>query len=385
VLNSYTQQSEDGNSDPEQIGKDKSDLELEREDNQVEQSGQLGRGEDERRDNPDRSQNSEAASPEPFAKRNPPLPQKPASPAASSNSSLSYIEYDRAAVEAEKIAKRASLASQSQSAANSTFQPILPEEIRSRQPTPRPSTHASRPSTIPSPFLAAAPARYQSDPFATQPSNRYSSFGGASSRHVPQQTSLETPHIDLDTPFEPLESLKALDVGKEGQGKVARGRGRESVEEWTRRFIEADKQLKEDRPVRDDRRDEIEERRRFEEFEADDEEESTHQRQLQAQPSSPRLSSPTLSSPRNTTSFSPAHIKKKNTVKIKHRRDSLSDVASDSSFDRNMTTERTIAMLPKRLRKTGKKRIRVENESDIEEESEGGEEESDEEETDYDE
>jgi len=265
-----------------------------------------------------------------------------------------------------------------------TFQPILPEEIRSRQPTPRPSTHASRPSTIPSPFLAAAPSpHYQRDPFATQPSNRYSSFGGASSRHVPRQTSLEPPHLDLDTPF---ESLKALNVGEVGKEKVARGRGRESVEEWTRRFIEADRQLKDDRPLRADQNEEVDDRRRFEEIEQDAKEDETDQHPPQQHHSSPRLSSPALSSPRISSSSSSAPTKKKpKAVQNKSRRDSLDEIASDSSFDRNMTTERAIAMLPKTSRKAGKKRIRVVDESDIEEESEEEGEESSEEGTDYDE
>lgn len=375
---------EDGHSEEEQIEDETSGIRAER---SVETGGRdiEQRGQDRRNHQAQSIENRKqtAATPEPLADPKPPSPQKPASPAQSSTSSsaITYIEYDREAVEAEEAAKRASLASQS--AANSTFQPILPADICSRQPTPRPSTHASRPSTVPSPFLAAALSpRYQTDPFATKPSNRYSSFGGASSHHVQRQTSLEPSHLDLTTPF---ESLKAPNAGEVVKGKVARGRGRESVEEWTRRFVEADRLVKENQPVRDDQQKGTDERRRFEEIEGDEEDESNDQQHHRNQASSPRLSSPALSSPRLTSSSSPAQIRiKKKTAQNKSRRDSLSEVASDSSFDRNMTTEKAISMLPKGSRRVGKKRIRVQDESDIEEED-GEEEDSSEEGTDYDE
>ncbi|GAA5998597.1 hypothetical protein JCM5350_005060 [Sporobolomyces pararoseus] len=359
-------------------------------------------------------------------------------PSSSSSSGLTYASLDpatEAQIETHQ-AQRQSVASQ----AGAAFIPILPEELTaSRFPSPS-SSRAPRPSTnsIPSPFLAATdyprPSRVPVRSGGAAAGPDVSPFRDLQRRQ--RSDSLEPPRLDLSSPFEKLPTWVERDGQASDRGYQAKGEGKERIEievdEWTRKFLEADRKLKAAQiQARDSKRKSQDLQSDVEEehdqgsgnFDGNDDDEGVLPDPSQVgRNQSPAIFSPFASSPSEQQDSAPSTSKsksksKRDKVSRKQKRknrtsDDLSreeqDDPSENGFssDRNMTTEKSVAMLPKwRPGRAVRKKRRgnfglyseieeaeeeeeedespPEDEEDIEEEQE--EEEEGEEETDYDE
>ncbi|GAA5870402.1 hypothetical protein JCM16303_001992 [Sporobolomyces ruberrimus] len=176
---------------------------------------------------------------------------------ASSSSGLTYIDVDYAHEaeqqrERQEIAQpttveqptvaRPSLASTTTTRTSAAFHPILPHELTSRQPTPRPS-RASNTTTIPSPFLAAThlPSRGPSP----ESERRGSRSKDAQRERRSRSDSLEPPRIDLGSPFAALPpAVREQENELKGKGKELKVEEEEQLDEWTKKFVEADRKLK---------------------------------------------------------------------------------------------------------------------------------------------
>ncbi|GAA6013356.1 hypothetical protein JCM11491_006365 [Sporobolomyces phaffii] len=338
----------------------------------------------------------------------------PARSTSSSSSGLTYIDLDPV-VEAQAQAAQRTASTARPSAAtttskhDTTFDPILPEELTSRQPTPRPS-RASHATTIPSPFLAATTALVHDDalhtlsPDAAAAANRRAEFGGASAPDYRPESprkrtdSLEPPVWNLDRTFDALRSRD--DHAEEDQ----KGKGKEVcvprniVNEWTLRFLEADRKLKGRQQLSAERSTaagggQRGEATAWDSKAADDAPErdeafsdpvpldGTH---ASSSPTSSRLgSSPPVDSSSPVRSKSKPNKRSISKVTEKDRKrkpraseTSLADDESGSGSDRNMTTEKSVALLPNWYPgKTVRDRVRagrVRVWSDLAEESEEG-------------
>ncbi|GAA5949707.1 hypothetical protein JCM3765_002762 [Sporobolomyces pararoseus] len=358
-------------------------------------------------------------------------------PSSSSSSGLTYASLDSATEAQVKPhqAQRQSAAFQ----ATAAFEPILPDELTaSRHPTPS-SSRAPRPSTntIPSPFLAATAF--------PRPSILPVRSGGAAAgpevspfqdlRQRQRSDSLEPPRLDLSSPFEKLPiwvERGGEAFGKEDQMK-GKGKEREKArevdiegDEWTRKFLEADRKLKTRQTQPRESRKSKHGFRSDHEKEHDQDSETFDRRDddkegESSDPSQSGRQHRTMSSPFTMSPFEqqdptpspskskPKRFKNSRKQKLKNRNSEdlpeEDDEPSQSGFssDRNMTTEKSVAMLPKwrpgravRKKRRGNfgvyseiEEAEEDDEEDAAEEVEGNmeeqEEDDDDEETDYDE
>jgi hypothetical protein len=246
---------------------------------------------------------------------------------------------------------------------------------------------------------------------------------------------LEPPKFDLSSPFEKVPSWIEEERGRNEkfiEKNDSKGKGKEKTaqffdDEWSRQFLEADRRLKAHRDQKGlNRKDSLSQREKdddqdhedvpqFQDFGdlggGEEEEElspTTEERQPQQRRSKSRSPSDLLASSPSPTHETSTYRKPKSArPRKKARKNVRSDEieqsgeegedneerGSEHSSDRNMTTEKSVAMLPKwRPGRAARKRLKeVYSYSDIAEDEETevdnveAEEEDEEEETDYDE
>ncbi|GAA5908105.1 uncharacterized protein JCM6883_004117 [Sporobolomyces salmoneus] len=346
------------------------------------------------------------------------ISHSPAPSASSSSSALTYVSFDPTQEAEARSPPRVARPS-------SAFKPLLPEQLTSRQPTPSQRSSlatAPRPSTqtIPSPFLAATT-------FPPTITKVRESGGGAMGepREYERQRrsdSLEPPRLDLGSPFAQLPPSTTQ------QEQAKKDEVRDVVDDWTKRFLEADRKLKasqmdttrrrkrpsEERPAgvdATDAQDDLQATGGFDGNEREDEEELPDPSRSGTRPrKSARLSSPIVSpvSSGASSASSPPAAKTKKTKSSRKKTKTRPRATDDTeegrdedessqigSIDEDMTVEKSLAMLPKwkagkNVRKKGRRPVGIYSEIDEEEEEgegEEGEEEAseEEEETDYDE
>ncbi|GAA5922846.1 uncharacterized protein JCM15063_003445 [Sporobolomyces koalae] len=309
------------------------------------------------------------------------------SPASSSSSSgLTYIDVGKlsprpspaqglsaaAAGEALDQFEAATLSRASQA----SFKPILPEALRSHQPTPRASiadSPAAKPAAPASPFLSAAASlsgRSQGISPVQQPQRRTQS-----------PTFLSLPRLDLSSPFEAYDPDRKSRSASPSARETVLKPHREVRDEWLERFIQADRELKATRPTRAKRhrvpsssspvRDFAQEER----FEEPSKSPSGRQQSADLPDPATFGLGLTLDLTLGRQTHEQANLSRSPTISPKRvkrnpqrnaRRDGKERHSSNSSnaeeresvlgSDRNMTTEKSIKMLPKR--RTNLARIR---------------------------
>lgn len=343
-------------------------------------------------------------------------PHHPAPSPASSSSSLTYVAVDPADRANSELSRRQRQSAASAASKAIAFEPLLPEELTSRQPTPSPRVSAPRASasTVPSPFLSACDQRR-----TTSAAEDLGNGAATAQAQRPGQTrsdSLEPPKLDLGSPFEKLPPSAIIGAGHEGEREYEIDASAD--DEWTKRFLEADRKLKASLARRQRQTkaaigdaDPLQRQANDDKAAHEDSQELSSRGQLHEDttkqqtvalsgsstpsPAEPELPSPSPAKKKKRSKRSSS--KKQRTPRRFNESDESREWGNDSergSVDQDMTVEKSLAMLPKwrpgrsRNRATGNRPMYSdirEEEDDDEEEYESQEESDEGEETDYDE
>ena len=342
-------------------------------------------------------------------------PHHPAPSPASSSSSLTYVSVDPADRANSELSRRQRQSAVSAASKAIAFEPLLPEELTSRQPSPSPRVSAPRApaSTVPSPFLSAFDQR------RTSSAAEDLGYGAATAQaQRPRQTrsdSLEPPKLDLGSPFEKLPPSAIIGAGHEGEREYEIDVSAD--DEWTKRFLEADRKLKASLARRQRQTKSAVEDADPLQRQANDDTDAAHEdgQELSASgqlhedttkqqtmalsgsstpsPAEPELPSPSPAKKKKRSKRSSS--KKQRTPRRFNESDESREWDNDSergSVDQDMTVEKSLAMLPKwrpgrsRNRATGNRPMYSDiREEDDDEEDESQEDSDEGEETDYDE